>query len=103
MDTLTLTFLPSATEGNAILSPSGEYAGAYFTLIGGWSDDDQNALGERIAIAVNTRVSLVAAAQAALVAMKLASTLPGVAAEYDFSDAIAAAETALNANGGDHG
>lgn len=55
MDNLTLKFLPSATEGNALLSPSGEYVGAYFTLIGGGSDADQNALGGLITQAVNER------------------------------------------------
>lgn len=57
-DALSLKFLPSSTEGNAILSPSGEYVGAYFTLIGGGNDADQNALGEKIADAVNAPSAL---------------------------------------------
>lgn len=52
-NTLTLKFLPASTEGNALLSPSEEYVEAYFTLIGGGMDADQNAMGQRIAEAVN--------------------------------------------------
>ena len=57
---------------------------------------------EQAAIAWNTRARVSArgaepALRSALVAMKIASNLPGAAAEYDFSDAITAVEAALSA------
>lgn len=50
---VTVEFVPAGEHGNAIIAPTDDYAGAYFTLIGSGPDDGQNALGERLTSAIN--------------------------------------------------
>lgn len=62
-----------------------------------WLDGDQSPFVQRALAAEDHAKSLRSPLTTALVAMRLASALPGVSDEFDFSEAITEVETALRA------